>query len=94
MKISKAAKQLAEDLDLSLVDAAMMELKSKMYEECSASIVASDLTHEQIAKLVGTSRARITRISNLGETNVSLELLIKIVATLKNKMPVNISKIV
>ena len=71
-----------------------MELKSKMYEECSASIADSDMTHQQIADLVGTSRARITRISNLGETNISLELLVKIVATLRKKMPIKISKVI
>ena len=91
MKISKNAKKLAEDLGLSPADAALMELKSKLYKECSESIKDSDLTHEEIAKIVGTSRARITRLSNLGESSVSLELLIKIVATLQDKMPIKVA---
>lgn len=91
MKISKNAKLLAEDLGLSPAEAALMELKSKLYENCASSISSSSLTHEEVAKLVGTSRARISRLSKLAEASVSLELLIKIVATLENKMPIKVA---
>ena len=85
MKISKVAKQLAEDLGLSEVDAYIMELKSKLYSKSVELIKSSKLTHEQIAKLIGTSRSRITRIANNGENNVSFELLIKLIAVLEGK---------
>jgi len=81
---------MAENLGLSEVDAYMMELKSRLYEKCSKQIQSSALTHEQIARAVGTSRARVTRLSNMGENSVSIELLIKVIATLIEKAPVKV----
>lgn len=91
MKLSKQAKALAEDLGLNELDAAVMELKAKLYQQASTSIQKSKLTHEAIAKKVGTSRARITRISNLGENSLSMELLIKIIVALENKIPLKVA---
>ena len=53
-------------------------------------ISSSDLTHEEIAKEVGTSRARITRISNRGENSVSMELLIKITTVITEAPPLKL----
>lgn len=78
MKLSKEAKQLAKDLGLSELDAYVMDLKSKLYVKCAKLIRESDMTHEQIAKAVGTSRARISRISSMGENSLSIEVLLKI----------------
>lgn len=85
MKINKEAKQLAEDLGLSEIDAYMMDLKSQLYIKCADLIIESPLTHGEIAKMVGTSRARISRISNMGENSISLELLIKLSSLLAEK---------
>lgn len=91
MKISKEAKQLAKDLDLSEADAVLMELKSHLYEYAAQSIKKSKLSHEEMAKQIGTSRARITRISNMGENSISIELLVKIIVTLEKKVPFKLS---
>jgi len=91
MKLSKAAKQLAEDLGLNDVDAYMMELKANLYKRSADLIKASKKTHEEIAKSIGTSRARINRISNHGENNVSIELLIKLITTLEGKPVIKIA---
>ena len=91
MKLSKATKQLAKDLGLNEADAVVMELKSKLYSLASNSIQKSKLTHEEIAKKIGTSRARITRIANLGENSVSIELLVKVIVTLDSKVPLKVA---
>ena len=83
MKLSKEAKQLAKDLGMSETHAYMWELKAKLYMKSAGLIKESDLTHEQIAKKVGTSRSRINRISRLGETNVSMETLLTIIVVLE-----------
>jgi predicted XRE-type DNA-binding protein len=83
MKLSKAAKKIAEDLGLSEVDAYIIELKARLYTKCSMLIKSSKLTHEQIAKLIGTSRSRVNRIANKGENNVSIELLLKLIVVLE-----------
>ena len=91
MKLSNSTKQLAEDLGLSEADAVVMELKSKLYSLAAKSIQKSKLTHEEIAQKIGTSRARITRISNLGENSLSIELLVKIIVTLDSKVPLKVA---
>ena len=87
MKMSKQAKAIADDLNLNDAEAAVMELKAHLYQQASKSILRSKLTHEQIAKKIGTSRARITRIANLGENSLSIELLVKLIVSLDHKMP-------
>lgn len=91
MKISKESKKLAKDLGLSDVDAYIMELKAKLYSRSSDLIKNSKLTHEQIAKQIGTSRSRINRIANYGENNVSIETLIKLIATLEGKEAIKLA---
>lgn len=88
LKISKATKQMANDLGLSDVDAYIMELKTKLYTKSANLIKSSKFTHEQIANQIGTSRSRISRIANHGENNVSIELLIKLIATLEGKQAI------
>ncbi len=91
MKISKEAKKLAKDLGLSEVDAYIMELKAKLYIRSSNLIKSSKLTHEQIANLIGTSRSRVNRIANKGENNVSMEILMKLIAALEGKEAIKIA---
>ncbi len=79
---------MADDLGLTDIDAFMMELKAKLYTKSSELIKSSKLTHEQIASQMGTSRSRISRIANHGENNVSIELLIKLIATLEGKQAI------
>jgi len=91
MKMSKHAKALAADLNLNEAEAAVMELKAALYQLASKSILKSGLTHEDIAKKIGTSRARITRIANLGENSLSMELLVKIIVALEHKIPLKVA---
>ena len=87
MKISQQARKLAKDLELNEADAAIMELKSLLYERAAQAIQHSGDSHEAIATKLGTSRARITRISNRGENSISLDLLLKIIVVLEKKIP-------
>jgi predicted XRE-type DNA-binding protein len=91
MKMNKHAKALADDLNLNEAEAVVMELKAKLYQQAAKSISKSKLTHEEIAKKVGTSRARITRIANLGENSLSVELLLKLIVALDHKMPLKVA---
>ncbi len=91
MKMNKHTKALADDLNLNEAEAAVMELKAKLYQQAAKSISKSKLTHEAIAKKVGTSRARITRIANLGENSLSVELLLKLIVSLDHRMPLKVA---
>lgn len=91
MKLNKHARALAADLNLNEAEAVVMELKAQLYQHAAKSIAKSKLTHEDIAKKIGTSRARITRIANLGENSLSMELLVKIIVTLEHKIPLKVA---
>lgn len=82
---------MAEDLGLTEVDAYIMELKVRLYTKSSDLIKASKLTHEEIAQLIGTSRSRINRIANKGENNVSIELLLKLIAVLEGTTAIKVA---
>lgn len=90
MRTSKEAKKIAEDLGLSNVDAYIIELKAKLYSRSATLIKNSKLTHEQIAKLIGTSRSRVNRIANFGENNISIEILLKLIVTLEGKSAIKL----
>ena len=82
---------MADDLGLDKADALIMDIKSKLYKQAASAINKSKDTHAKIAEKIGTSRARITRISNMGENSISIDLLIKIIFTLENKIPFHIA---
>jgi hypothetical protein len=91
MKISKEARKLATELGLSELDAYMIELKANLYSKAAKLITNSKLTHLEISSLVGTSRARITRIGRNSENNVSMEMLIGIIVALEGKDAIKIA---
>ena len=91
MRMSKQAKSLAAELGLSEAEAVVMELKAQLYKKASESIIHSKLTHDEIAEKIGTSRSRITRIANMGENSISLELLIKIIVVLESRIPLQVA---
>ncbi len=62
-------------------------LNPSFYDQAAEAIKKSKLSHEEIAGKVGTSRARITRISNMGENSISIELLVKVIVTIEQKLP-------
>lgn len=91
MSMKKSAKKMARDLGLDDFDARYMELKATLYKRAADAIHNSSLSHEKIAKQVGTSRTRITRIANLGESSLSLEMLSRVIFLLEEKMPLRVA---
>lgn len=77
--------KLMNDLGLENDDLYYMKLKAYLYQMAAQAINTSGLTHEEIAKITGTSRARISRLSKLGENSISLDFLIKLTDALYEK---------
>lgn len=76
---------LMKDLGLNTDDLYYVKLKAYLYQMAAEAINASELTHEEIAKIAGTSRARISRLAKLGENSISLDFLIKLTDILYEK---------
>lgn len=87
MKINQQAKQMATNLGLSQADALIMELKSELYLQASKAIKNSKDSYEEMAKKIGISKTQIHKIGGLGANNLSIELLVKIIVILENKIP-------
>jgi predicted XRE-type DNA-binding protein len=82
MIVARDARELAEVLGLSPLDAMEMELRRKINDKIIQAVEASGLTHVQVAKAAKTSRARLTAILNRNRTNVSTDLMLRILAAL------------
>ena len=57
----------------------------KLISRLEGSHNKKEVIGQDIALKTGASRARITRISNMGENSISIELLLKIIVALENK---------
>ncbi len=75
---------VAEFLDLSPTEEAMVELRVSLAEAVRAQRVARGLTQAQLAKDVGTSQAQIARLEN-GSPKVSLDQAMRVLLELSPK---------
>ncbi len=74
--------ELSDILDLTPQDAIEIEFRAKLRAKIKDVVAARKLTHEQAAKLSGTSRTKITAILNGNTTGVSSDLLLRILYSL------------
>ncbi len=80
--IARNVFELCDILDLSPQDAIEIEFRAKLKDKIKDVIKRRKLTHEQAAKLSGTSRTRMTAILNGNTSGVSSDLLLRILYSL------------
>ena len=80
--VAKNAHELADTLDLFPADGAEMQLRSDVNDKIIEAVQKTGLTHTQVAKLVHTSRSRITAMLNRNTQDVSTDLMLRIMASL------------
>jgi predicted XRE-type DNA-binding protein len=90
--IARDARQLAEVLGLTPADAVEMEVRSTLNDKIVEIVRRLGLTHAQVARLCGTSRTRITGIMNRNTQDVSMDLLLRVVARLGYRAKISFSK--
>jgi predicted XRE-type DNA-binding protein len=74
--------ELCDILDLTPQDAIEIEFRAKLKDKIKDVIEAKNLTHQQAAKLAGTSRTKVTAILNGNTSGVSSDLLLRILYSL------------
>ena len=74
--------ELCDVLDLTPQDAIEIEFIAKLKDKIKDAIEAKKLTHEQAAKLSGTSRTKVTAILNGNTSGVSSDFLLRILYSL------------
>ncbi|MBK9163102.1 MAG: XRE family transcriptional regulator [Acidobacteria bacterium] len=80
--IAKNAFELCDILDLTPQEAIEIEFRAKLRDKIKDVVKAKKLTHEQAAKLAGTSRTKLTAILNGNTSGVSSDLLLRILYSL------------
>ena len=80
--VARTASELAEVLGLSPADGAEIEIRSDLNDKIIAVVKAKGLTHVQVAKLARTSRTRITAIMNHNTSDISTDLMLRILSSL------------
>ncbi len=73
--------------------AAELEFRFQLTKKITDTVKARKLTHEQAAKLSGTSRTRMTAILNGNTASVSTDLLLRILHSLGFNAKVTFSRV-
>jgi transcriptional regulator with XRE-family HTH domain len=90
--VSRNSKELAAALGLSPLDAIEWEVRLMITNKIISSSESSDLTVTDIAKIAGTSRARITKILKNDTHGISLDVLVRVLGALGEEMKISFRK--
>lgn len=90
--VNKNAKELAKSLGLSALDAIEWEVRFMITNKIIESANESELTITDIAKLSGTSRARITKILKNDTFGISLDVLVRVLGSLGEEVRISFKK--
>ena len=82
MIVTRNAHDLARALELSPLEAATMEVRRRINDKIIMAVHKSGQTHAQVARAAQTSRARLTAILNRNTSQVSTDLMLRILAAL------------
>jgi predicted XRE-type DNA-binding protein len=97
MKKSKAVvvrnnEKLAKALGLMPADGAEIRLRSELNSKIVEVVGQNGLTHEQVARLAGTSRTRVTAIMNRNTIDISTDLMLRVLYSLGYKATIKFKK--
>lgn len=92
-KTTKTSKDLAMALGLSNADAVEWEVRHSITQKIIDTVNKKSLTVTEVAKNAGTSRARITKILKGDSLGISIDVLIKIVASLGQTIKIDFKKV-
>ncbi len=90
--VTKNSKELAAALGLSPLDAIEWEVRLMITNKIISSSESNDLTVTDIAKIAGTSRARITKILKNDTHGISLDVLVRVLGALGEEMRISFKK--
>ncbi len=86
-KVAKNSKELAEILGIgSEVDVALMKYKSELSAIATKAIKSSGLTVNEIVKISGVARSKVSAIKNGALAGISSDLFMKVIAATGTKL--------
>ncbi len=91
--VAKSPEELADALGLARWEVREWQVQFDLTKRLKEIVKKRNLTHAQVAEMAGTSRTRITAILNDNLTNVSSDLLIRILDSLGYRVKISLVKI-
>ena len=86
------AEELAEILGLTPAEGVEIAFRSNLNSQIIKIVKQKKITHEQLAKLVGSSRTRMTKLLNRNISDVSTDLMLRVLSVLGYKASLKIVK--
>ena len=80
--VAKNAGELAEVLGLDRADGIEFAVRSALNTKIIEVITKRGLTHAQVAALAGTSRTRVTAMTNRNTKDISTDLMLRVLGAL------------
>lgn len=80
--VARDARELAKVLGLTPADGMEIEFRSDLNSKIIEVVSRKGLTHAEVARLSHTSRTRITAILNRNTTDISTDLMLRVLASL------------
>ena len=90
---AKTVDEIAKALGLSSAEGAELAFRSELNSRIINIVKKNKVTHAQLAKLVGSSRTRMTAFLNRNISDVSTDLMLRVLSALGYKAKVRITKV-
>lgn len=92
MTVSKNAKDVAEAMGLPASKAVEWAVRHQLTEKIGSVIKSEKWTISEVAKLAGTSRARVTDVVKGNTEGISIDVLLRILGALGNSVKISFRK--
>ena len=90
---ARTVEELAKALGLTPVEGAEMVFRSHLNAQIIKIVKKKKITHAQLAKLVGSSRTRMTALLNRNISDISTDLMLRVLSSLGYKTKLHITKV-
>jgi predicted XRE-type DNA-binding protein len=90
--VTRTARELADLLGLHPSVAIEWEIRSQVSKRIIESFEKGDLNVTEVAKLAGTSRARVTKILKAHSIGISLDVLFRVLGALGDEVKLTFKK--
>ena len=86
-------KEIAKALGLTPAEGAEMAFRSNLNSQIIKIVKKKKITHAQLARLAGSSRTRMTALLNRNISDVSTDLMLRVLSVLGYKPSLKIIKV-
>ena len=90
---ANTVKEIAKALGLTAADGAEMAFRTELNSKIVKIVKRKKITHLQLAKLAGSSRTRMTALLNRNISDISTDLMLRVLSVLGYKTSLKITKV-